>query len=128
LVDDLRVSEFNSVATLVGVGKLGVCASLVYANAGYEVVGVDVSRDHVDALNAKTYRSSEPLVNEYLAACTTFRASTNLLESVGWAEVVMLFVDTPSGPDEKVYDHRNVSNVLHTMVRRNLLRARVLQG
>jgi UDP-glucose 6-dehydrogenase len=88
----------------------------VYAQAGYEVVGVDVSRDHVDSLNARTHRSSEPLVNEYLAACSTFRASTNLLESVEWAEVVMLFVDTPSGPDDKVYDHRNVSNVLHTLV------------
>ncbi len=97
-------------------GKLGLCASLVYAQAGYEAVGVDVSRDHVDSLNAKTHRSSEPLVNEYLAACSTFRASTNLLESVEWAEVVMLFVDTPSGPDDKVYDHRNVSNVLHTLV------------
>lgn len=97
-------------------GKLGLCAALVHAKAGFEVTGVDVSRDYIEALNNKTFRSAEPLVNEYLTSVTTFRATTNLAEAAAEAETILIFVDTPTGPDEKVYDHRNLSSVLLALV------------
>lgn len=71
---------------------------------------------YVDALNNKTFRSSEPQVNELLASANSFLATSDLLQGVQKASLILIYVDTPSGPDDKVYDHRNLSSVLLALV------------
>ncbi len=85
---------------------------------GYEVLGVDVVEEHVRKINNKSLVSDEPRVTELLRASQRLTATTDLAHALAFSDFIMIYVDTPTGPDDKVYDHKNLSNVLHNIVKR----------
>lgn len=97
--------------TLVGVGRLGLCTALCFEQAGYDVLGVDLSPEYVESLNNKTFQSREPFVSEYLQKSTNFRATTSLDVGLAHSDVVWVLVDTPTGVDQ-AYDHSKLNRVL----------------
>jgi UDPglucose 6-dehydrogenase len=83
--------------SVVGLGKLGAPLAAVMASKGFAVVGVDLNREYVDALNAGRAPVDEPQLQElidqngeHLSATTDFR------EAVTTTEVTFVIVPTPS--------------------------------
>ena len=56
----------SKTATIVGVGRLGICFGLTLERAGYNVLGVDLFPNYVKQINDKSLKSSEKNVEEYL--------------------------------------------------------------
>lgn len=100
----------NKIA-IVGVGKLGLCFALNLQRVGYTVYGIDVSEEYVNLLNTKKLNSSEPQVNEMLAASSAFMAATDMAVIINEGiEDVFITVATPSLADG-TYDHTQVEKV-----------------
>ncbi|GAB3993011.1 nucleotide sugar dehydrogenase [Glycomyces albus] len=92
---------------VVALGKIGLPLAVQFASAGHEVVGADVDRRVVDAVNAGT----EPFPGEHdlgrrlkeTVAAGRMRATTDTAAAVAESEavviVVPLFVDAEGVPD-----------------------------
>ena len=52
--------------SVIGIGKLGLCFSLVLERAGYNVMGCDINEKYVESISNKTFKTIEPKVKEYL--------------------------------------------------------------
>jgi len=98
--------------SIIGIGKLGLCLALNLANSNYNVLGMDLNSKYVENLNNKKFISNEPQVNELLVKVSSFRATTNLKESLLFADIIFLMVATPSLGNGK-YDHSQIENVLN---------------
>lgn len=98
--------------TVIGLGKLGLCNALCLENAGYNIVGVDVSEQYVKSINDKTLSSYEPYVNEYLQNSKNLFATISLLEGLEYSNVIFIVVQTPNGGENNFYDHSILSNLL----------------
>ena len=99
--------------SVIGVGKLGLCFSLNLERKGYEIVGVDLNEDYVKKLTKKTFNSSEPFVNEYLADSKNIFFSTKLEDALV-NDIIFIVVQTPSTIDHK-YDHTRIDNIIENI-------------
>jgi UDPglucose 6-dehydrogenase len=117
-------SLFGQSVTVIGIGKVGLCLALSLEDAGYHVLGVDVSSSYVSEINAKTLRSSEPHLNEYLMNSRNFRATTSLKEGLAFSDLCFLLVSTTIGTDS--YDYSALVKLLteintHAVVGKHLV-------
>ena len=100
---------------VIGVGKLGLCMALLFEEAGYEVIGVDVFEDYVETLNKKTFRSKEKEVNESLTRAQHFRATTHIHEVlVDDIDTLLVIVPTTTS-SEMVYTYAAAEKVLQAL-------------
>jgi len=84
---------------VVGLGYVGLSNAVLLAQHN-EVIGVDISRERVDALNARKSPIIDAELSEYLAEKDlNLSASTDLKASVSEADYVI--VSTPTNYDEK---------------------------
>ena len=85
---------------VIGLGKLGAPLAAVLADAGHDVVGVDLNQRAVDELNAGHAPVPEPGLQELLdRSGARLRATTDIGEAVAASEATFVIVPTPSGPD-----------------------------
>src|SRR4051812_33957802 len=85
---------------IIGLGKLGSAMAALYAASGHKVVGVDIDDGLIERLQAGTFRTDEPEVNNLLAQYTDRLTFTRLpAEAVHASEIVFVVVPTPSKPD-----------------------------
>jgi len=96
---------------LIGVGRLGICFSLLLERAGYEVIASDVRESYVNDLNRKVINTSEPFVQQYLLESNNFRATRSNLEVIRECDIIYTLVATPSLPDGS-YDISSIWNVV----------------
>lgn len=113
---------------VVGIGRLGLCTSLVFERAGYNVVGVDIVESYVDSINNKTLDSDEPFVNELLQQSTNFLATTSLDKGLNHSDIIYILVATPTGTDENSYDHTHLSGVLQQINDRKVYNKHIIIG
>ena len=99
--------------TFIGIGRLGLCSSLVFEKAGYNVLGVDILSGYVKDLNKKQYKSHEPKVEEYLKNSKNFRATIDMKEGLEFSDNIFIVVQTPNGGGLNYYDHSILSNLLN---------------
>jgi GDP-mannose 6-dehydrogenase len=88
----MRVSVF-------GLGYVGCVSAGAFAADGHDVVGVDVNRDKVDAVNGGRSPIVEPGLDEVLARAAAdgrLRATTDTADAVRSTEVSLVCVGTPS--------------------------------
>ena len=88
----MRVSVF-------GLGYVGCVSAAAFADDGHEVVGVDVIRDKVEAVNAGRSPIVEPGLDELLqqgVAEGRLRATTSTREAVQQTDLSLICVGTPS--------------------------------
>jgi nucleotide sugar dehydrogenase len=116
---NIPIKAVNSI-TIIGIGRLGLCAALCFEKAGFNVLGVDLNQEYVSSLNNKTFRSLEPQVNTLLQNNTHFRASCALDEGLEFSDIYYIMVDTPSTADKEAYDHKNVNKVLTEINKRKV--------
>lgn len=51
---------------LVGIGRLGICYSIILAKANYKVYVYDINTDIMDAIKNNTYNYIEPGLNDLI--------------------------------------------------------------
>lgn len=107
--------------SIIGIGRLGLCAALVFEKAKFNVVGVDVSADYVNAINNKTFKSSEPQVERYLSESQNLKGTLSFDEALTHSDTIFIFVATPTGTTQsEMYDHSVLSKVLMDMNERKI--------
>jgi UDPglucose 6-dehydrogenase len=101
---------------VVGLGYVGLSNAVLLAQHN-EVIGVDISRERVDALNARQSPIVDTELSEYLLnKKLNISASTDLIKSVAGADYVI--VSTPTNYDEKLnfFDTSSVEQVIAQVV------------
>ena len=102
--------------SVIGIGKLGLCFALNLEQAGFEVMGVDIDPEYIQALNGKKLESFEPQVEDLLKASRNFHATTDLSKLIAFdASVVFIAVATPT-LEEGGYDHSILDQVVTDLI------------
>jgi UDPglucose 6-dehydrogenase len=91
--------------SVIGTGYLGATHAAAMAELGYDVVGVEVNQERLDALRQGRLPFYEPGLDEVLAANIAhgrLRFTDDAAEAAAWADVHFLCVGTPqqSGSDK----------------------------
>lgn len=82
---------------VIGIGRLGLCLALNLERCGYEVTGIDVNEEYINAINNKTFSSPEPQVNEFLVQSKKFVATTDYQEIFKTnCNIIFVVLPTPS--------------------------------
>ena len=102
-------------ASVIGIGRLGLCFCLTLENGGYNVVGLDVIEDYVNSINDKSFYSHEPGVNELLSKSTNFLATTDIQKCIDHSNIIFVTVASYSEPDGK-YDVGQVNSVVNQLI------------
>jgi len=92
---------------VIGLGKIGLPLAAQFADAGHEVIGVDINADTVETINAgRAPFPGEDHLDDYLARLVPaglLRATTEYAEAIPVVDavvvVVPLFVDEAGRPD-----------------------------
>ncbi len=90
---------------VVGLGYVGSVTSACFSAAGHHVVGVDMSRQKVDQLNAAVSPVHEPELDRLIdkgISSGKLRATTELSEAWSDGEIFIVSVGTPTGPSGDV--------------------------
>jgi GDP-mannose 6-dehydrogenase len=85
-----------------GLGYVGTVSAACLADAGHEVIGVEPNRNKAESINAGRSPVKEPEMSEIIRATTAngmLRAVIDGVRRVAWADVSLICVGTPSGPD-----------------------------
>ena len=102
---------------VVGLGYVGLSNAVLLAQHN-EVVGVDISQERVDALNARKSPIIDAELSEYLSEKDlNLSASTDLLASIRGADYVI--VSTPTNYDEQTnfFDTSSVDSVIAQVIK-----------
>ncbi|MBS0221991.1 MAG: nucleotide sugar dehydrogenase [Proteobacteria bacterium] len=83
--------------SVVGLGKLGAPLAAVLASRGFTVIGLDVNKTLVDAMNAGKMPIVEPQLNELIAANKArLSATLDANEAIEKSDASFVIVPTPS--------------------------------
>ena len=83
--------------SVIGLGKLGAPLAAVLASKGFSVVGTDLNRSYVDAINAGEAPVDEPRLQELIEAHRDrLRATMDAAAAVAETDVTFVIVPTPS--------------------------------
>jgi UDPglucose 6-dehydrogenase len=86
--------------SVIGLGKLGSPMAAVFGAKGFEVVGIDLNPDFVQAINEGRAPVEEPGLQEQLdRARPRLRATQDWRDLVVSSDISFIIVPTPSGPD-----------------------------
>jgi UDPglucose 6-dehydrogenase len=86
--------------SVVGLGKLGAPMAAVFAAKGFSVLGVDLNRAYVDAVNAGRSPVEETQLQAYMHASQgRLRATTSFDDAIAGSDISFIIVPTPSGSD-----------------------------
>ncbi|MGH9709027.1 MAG: UDP-glucose dehydrogenase family protein, partial [Candidatus Acidiferrales bacterium] len=87
----------SKAVSVIGLGKLGSPMAACFASRGFEVVGVDLDKKKVDAINAGKAPVNEPKLQEYLdKGKGRVKATEDLEAAVRSTEITFIVVATPS--------------------------------
>ncbi len=113
---DAKVLASIENASLVGLGKLGLCLAGVYAKQGLNTIGVDIEKRVVDAINAGQSPIVEPGLDELMAAVggKSLHATLDHREAVEKTDITVILVATPSNPDGS-FSNRYVESALKSL-------------
>ena len=114
--------------SVIGIGRLGICVSLVLEKAGYNVLGVDIYPEYVKKINNKTLVSPEKGVTKMVQESKNFRATTNLEEALNHSNLIFIYVATPSGGGDHYYDHTSLGKVLSNINKKRVSNKHIVIG
>ena len=104
---------------VVGLGYVGLSNAVLLAQHN-EVVGVDISRERVDAINAQRFPIIDAELSEYLTDTgLNLSATTDLNKSLEGVDYIIIC--TPTNYDEKrnFFDTSSVETVIAQVVQVN---------
>ncbi|MFC1410930.1 UDP-glucose/GDP-mannose dehydrogenase family protein [Streptacidiphilus sp. N1-12] len=104
--------------TVIGTGYLGATHAICMAVLGFEVLGIDVSQEKVDRLNAGEVPFFEPGLPEQLAKALDsgrLRFSTDYAEAGAFGDLHFLCVGTPQKPGSDAADMTYVDSAVTSL-------------
>jgi GDP-mannose 6-dehydrogenase len=87
--------------TVFGLGYVGCVTAACLARNGHHVTGIDISADKVSMINDRRSPIVEPGLGDLIAqvvSCGRLRATTDAVDGLRHAQVVLICVGTPSLP------------------------------
>lgn len=103
---------------VIGVGKLGLCMTLILEDVGYSVKCYDKNESLALAISSKSLESIEPRVSEMLKRSTNISVFNSLSE-IYRLKTIFIVVATPSLSNGS-YNHSAVEEVIDTILELNL--------
>lgn len=101
---------------VVGLGKLGAPLAAVLASRGFDVIGLDVNKVLVDAMNAGKMPIIEPQLNELIAANRErLTATMDPDEAVAKSDASFVIVPTPSNKETGFFSNSYVLKAMETL-------------
>jgi len=94
-----KIKSSNATVCVLGLGRVGLPLSIVFANSGLNVVGVDTDREKVMKVNRGEAPFRENRLEEYLRRALElkkFQATTESREGVARADIIVVTVGTPT--------------------------------
>ncbi len=86
--------------SVIGLGKLGLGMAACLADKGHHVIGVDIDKKVIDAVNAGKSPLYEPGLDALIERCSGKLVATDDYEkAVKQSSVIFIFVGTPSDQD-----------------------------
>lgn len=86
--------------SVIGLGKLGACSAACFAAKGYEVLGVDINPQFVEAINEGRAPVVEPRLQELITESKGRLSATGDFErAIFETDITFLIVPTPSRED-----------------------------
>ncbi len=83
--------------SVIGLGKLGACSAACFAAKGFNVLGVDINKDFVNAINNGNASVFEPRLQEMIdKAESRLTATRSYEDAIDESDVTFLIVPTPS--------------------------------
>ena len=101
--------------SIIGTGRLGLCFALNLERMGFDIIAQDIIKPYIKQLNARTFISNEPCVNELLKKSQKFKATTSLKDALNHANILFVFVATPSLKNGR-FDHSQINRVLNEIL------------
>jgi len=86
---------------VIGLGKLGLAMSAVFASKGHDVTGVDISKDAVQAAKRGVPLTPEPLVTELIRSNRRRLKFDTEFDGIVDADISFVIVPTPTKPGER---------------------------
>lgn len=83
---------------VIGVGRLGICFSLLLDQAGHTVMGCDIRSSYIAGLQRREIHTAEPGVADMLETCC-IDFSTDTRRVIQHSDVIYVMVATPSLAD-----------------------------
>jgi len=104
--------------SVIGIGRLGLCLAASFAKRGFDVLGVDISPEVVNAVNQGRTTISEPGLPDLLAefAGKGLTATLSHREAIEDTDVSCIMVHTPSSDDGR-FSNRYVLRALELLGR-----------
>lgn len=91
--------------SVVGLGKLGVCSAACFAYKGFQVLGIDINENFVDAINSSKAPVVEPRLQELISLSKTrLKATDDYVRVIQETNITFLVVPTPSKQDGQFSD------------------------
>lgn len=100
-----RIERKQAALGVIGLGYVGLPVASTFAEAGFQVIGVDLKPDRVQMINEARcpIEGDEPGMSQLIASSVAsgrFRATTDYAP-LSAADVVLISVETPVGADKK---------------------------
>ena len=121
-----KIKAKNFVLAVVGIGRVGLPLSVVFASKGVKVIGIDLDREYVDFVNKGEMTFTDPGVKELLAKALkkgNFSA-TNDFGQITKADVVIVTVGTPLTADfrpDLAYLCRAIEDISNQKINKKLI-------
>jgi len=97
---------------LVGIGKLGICYSVILAKANYKVFVYDINTEILDTIKNNTYDYNEPELNSLIDRYkSNIILSYNLNDIYDNCDIIFTYIQTPS-LDNGLYNHEYINNFI----------------
>lgn len=101
---------------IIGIGKLGLCFALNAERKGFNVYAYEKNENYVSQLKNKSFKSTEPLVEAYLAQSQHLYFKNSIKEVIDeYVSLIFIFVATPSLPNGS-YDHSQIDLVVDSLI------------
>jgi nucleotide sugar dehydrogenase len=102
---------------LVGIGKLGICYSIILAKANYKVYVYDINSDIMDTIKNNTYNYIEPELNDLIDKYkSNLILSYDLNDIYKNCDIIFTFIQTPS-LDNGLYNHKYINNFIEEILK-----------
>jgi nucleotide sugar dehydrogenase len=104
---------------IVGIGRLGICYSIILAKAGYKVYIYDINTYILDNIKNNTYDYSEPGLNDLISEFkSNLILAYNLNDIYNNCDVIFTYIQTPS-LDNGLYNHEYINNFIDETLKFN---------
>jgi len=117
-----RIRSSNATVSVLGLGRVGLPLSVVFANSGLTCYGVDINYETVSQINQGKVPFRENKLEKHLRKAQEsgrFYATTDTVESVSKADIVMVTVGTPTTA-QNYADYSQLKSALEKITEVNL--------